>query len=384
MQNILFFIIGIMITAWTGYSAPMDAKNDIGRDFAYAKSLQNVFAHVSEKALPAVVIIKTAKRIKQYYYLQPRFSDPYAAFAYRFFHNPQIIERETDPVPSGQASGFFISKDGYILTNAHVVRNQSSFRICLKNGDEYDAKIVGIDNDTDLAVLKINTDHDMPYLKFADPDSVKVGHYAIAVGAPYGLGHTITTGVVSYMGRTAGMNPYENYIQTDAAINPGNSGGPLLNLDEEVIGVNDFILSPPGSRGNIGLGFAISGKLAKYIAFQLMKNGKADKPWVGIAMRPLDLNLKVQNNLSHGVMVTALYANGPADSAKIQLGDLILRIDETNINLPEDLRQAIMSYSPNDKVVFVIKRNGKKMNVDVTIGTRPSDEKCNNFDFWRK
>ena len=159
-------------------------------------------------------------------------------------------------VPSGQGSGFFIREDGYILTNYHVVRNQDSFWITTHSGEEFPAQVVGIDPPTDLALLKVNEKKKFPVLKFAEGNSVEIGHWAIAIGAPFSLSRTVTVGIVSNKKRNGvGMNLYESYVQTDASINPGNSGGPLLNINGEVIGVNDFILSP--SVGNIGLSFAI-------------------------------------------------------------------------------------------------------------------------------
>jgi len=343
----------------------------------YAKSLQNAFANVAEKALPAVVTIKTAKKIKQYYYLQQRRMSP---FGIRIFPRGRVIAKESPPIYSGQASGFIINRDGYIITNCHVVKEQTNFKVILNSGEEYSAGIVGMDPDTDIAVLKINSEHKLPYLKFADPKTIKVGHYAIAIGSPFGLGQTVTTGIVSYKGRKTGMNNYENYIQTDASINPGNSGGPLLNLDGDVIGVNDFILSPPNSQGNIGLAFAIAGKLAENTATQLIDSGKADKPWIGIAMNPISKE-QLPESINSGVFVAAVQKGSPAAKAGLAVGDIIYQIADVKVNKPEDIAKAVMNQIPGNIVKLSFIRNQKNYDLDIKLGIK------DNFVFnriWRK
>lgn len=358
------------------------AENNRNGDLDIALNLQNTFAKVADKALPSVVIVKTAKKIKQYYYIP---QDPQnAPFNSRFFRRQgKILEQESNPIPSGQASGFIFNENGFILTNYHVVRDQSNFKIVLHDGKEYDAKIVGIDDETDLAVLKIDSGKKLPYLKFADSDKVKVGHFTIAVGAPFGLEHTVTTGIVSFKGRSSGMNLFQNYIQTDAAINPGNSGGPLLNLHGEVIGVSDFILTPPGSQGNIGLGFAISSKIAEKTAQQLMTKGKAEKPWLGIGMSELTPDLKSTMKTKGGVIVSALYRNGPADQAGIKWRDIIVKIAEVEVSRPDDVQQTIINLIPGDMVDLEIIRDGRSKLLKVNIGSKPADLHLDLQDHWK-
>lgn len=363
VQMVRRFLILLLATSLfsSGY-----AQIDKNEGISIAEKLQDTFANVAEKALPAVVIIKTSRRIKQYYYLNPG----YDSFSYRFFRRPrQILERESQPIPSGQASGFILNEKGYILTNYHVVKDQSDFKIAMLDGDEYNAKIVGVDPETDIAVLKIKTAKKLPFLKFADLKTVKVGHYAIAIGAPFGLNHTVTVGTVSFKGRSTGMNFYENYIQTDAAINPGNSGGPLLNLKGEVIGVNDFILSPPGSQGNIGLGFAISGKLAEHVAKQLISKGKAEKPWIGIAMQD-NTTLSTGNNRP-GVMIVGILKESPAEKACLKVKDVILKIDKEKITKPDEINRIIATHLPGDNISLEIERDEKTIVKMVELGSRP-------------
>ena len=351
---------------------------DLKESLKYARMMQDVYADVAKKALPAVVTIKTARRIKQYYYVPQRRNVPLSPFGYNFFHRGKIVEKDSPPMFSGQASGFIINPAGYIITNCHVIKGQTNFIIKLNNGKEYKGEIVGMDPETDIAVLKIDTGYELPYLKFADPDTVKVGHFAIAIGAPYGLGQTVTTGIVSYKGRTTGLNPYENYIQTDASINPGNSGGPLLNIEGEVMGVNDFILTPPGSKGNIGLAFAISGNLAENVSKQLIESGKAEKPWLGVAMNSLS-NDELQR-LGNGVKLVSIGAQSPADLGGLCVGDVIKSIDGKEIKEPADIKRIILSHRPGDKININLIRNETEDNLTLKIGVRKRNI---NNQYWR-
>jgi serine protease Do len=370
MRKTLFIIITVFSVLFF-----VEAEEKKSVAVKQAISIQNAFAEVAEKALPAVVIVKTAKKIKQYFYVYPRSDRNSNRFNRRFFRGPHILEKESDePIPSGQASGFIINEDGYIITNYHVIKDQSDFKIKFFNGEEHEAKIIGFDAETDIAVLKIDVKKKLPYLEFADPKSVKVGHYTISIGAPFGLEHTVTSGIVSFKGRSAGMNLYENYIQTDAAINPGNSGGPLLNLDGKVIGVNDFILSPPGSSGNIGLGFAISGKLAQKVAKQIISTGKAEKAWIGIVMQSIPKDIAEKQKLRNGVFVNALFKGGSAHKAGIRIGDIVTKIGDTDIADPEDLTQSILNHLPGDKIKITLTRSSQEQVLDVELGSRPSAE----------
>ena len=207
-----------------------------------ARTLQNDFSRIAEQSLPSVVVIRTGRTFRAW---------RRAGIADRL-HEYYYPSRAK--IATGQGSGFFVNEKGHILTNYHIVKGQEFFRVTLHDGREFEGKLVGSDPLSDLAVLKIEYPGKTPYLTFADSEKVKAGHWAIAIGAPFSLSHTVTVGVVSFNQRTVGLNAHENFIQFDASINPGNSGGPLLDIDGRVIGVNDFILSPQG--GNIGLGFS--------------------------------------------------------------------------------------------------------------------------------
>lgn len=364
----------LMLSFVSLYSSAVFSGEKLDKNLQAAYSLQETLAQVAKKALPAVVIVKTAKRIKQYYYINPMGPGGY------FSPQGKIFSRESPPIPSGQASGFIFDPKGYILTNYHVVRDQSNFKIVLYDGSEHRADIIGVDSETDLAVLKIKTGKKLPYLKFADSKKVKVGHLTIAVGAPFGLEHTVTTGIVSFKGRSSHSSYFHNFIQTDAAINPGNSGGPLLNLAGEVIGVNDFIICPPGSQGNIGLGFAISSQVAEKISRQLMTKGKAEKPWLGIGMTALSTEQKTALQMSHGVIVSALYNQGPAQQGGLLNEDIIVKLNGVDIATPNDIQKEVVNHLPGQTVEMEIIRKGITKTIKLKLGVKP---KQLFLDQWR-
>lgn len=335
-----------------------------------ALELQESFAKVADKAFKSVVVITIKKSSAAYRQNIP----PEIRRFYRR-GNPYMPKNEDENIPVGKGSGFFVSEDGYIVTNNHVVEGSSELVVKVKDGREFKAKVIGTDKKTDLAVIKIDSDEKFPALKFADSNRVKVGYWAIAIGAPYDLDYTMTVGVVSQKGRTVGMNVYENYIQTDASINPGNSGGPLLNLSGEVIGVNDFIMTGGGfSKGNIGLGFAISSNMANKIHKQLIKHGEVVRPWLGIAMSPLDDKSKKQFKTDTGVIVQEVFSGNPADKGGIEPGDVILSVGNKKVNSPREVQFAVLEYDPGDSIDLVILRAGKKIDIKVDAGRQKSKE----------
>ncbi len=343
-----------------------------------AKNLQEAFNSVAEKSFPSVVVITVKKRLGQE-------SQP---FLEQFFDNyPQLRKfrprggqqqgqpQDTPPEMQGKGSGFIVNEDGFILTNNHVVAESDEISVKLKDGSEYKAEIKGTDPKTDLALLKIKADKKLPSLKFADSDKVKVGDWAIAVGAPFNFDYSMTVGVVSQKGRAVGINVYENYIQTDASINRGNSGGPLLDIEGEVIGVNDFIVTGGSySDGNIGLGFAIPSNMAKEVMEQLMKTGSVVRPWVGIALETLTPETKAQFSVGSGVLVREVFANEPADKAGIEPGDIILSIDGKEVASSRDVQMEVLKKRPGDNVVFSILRGGKKTDITVVPQQQDSEQ----------
>ncbi len=326
-------------------------------------SLQQNFADVAEKCIPAVVVIRTGRSIHGH----PAYSDPHEEL-YNYFYGDN--KPGAKKVQTGQGSGFFIKSDGYIMTNFHIVDGQDYFMIVLADGREFEGRVVGADPLSDLAVLKINAAEKFPYLEFADTDKLRTGHWAIAIGAPFSLSHTVTVGIVSHKKRTVGMNVHENFIQTDASVNPGNSGGPLLNLEGKVIGVNDFIISP--SAGNIGLSFAIDGNLSKKISGELMAHGKIERPWIGITMAEISAPHKKMLNLKSGVAAFEVVRGAPAYRAGVKPEDIIVTVDGKSVNQPRDVQNAILDHKPGDLMKMTICRENRMLDVTVQTETMPA------------
>ena len=311
--------------------------------------LQEKFTSAVSGAMPAVVLVTARKKVG---FVR---GDP------GFFDLPGSRIDYMD-IPSGQGSGFFIREDGHILTNWHVIRDQDSFRITTHDGSEYDAKVIGADPSTDLAVLKVDSSLRFPILKFANPEKVKIGHWAIAIGAPFSLTRTVTVGIVSSLERKGvGMNLYENYVQTDASVNPGNSGGPLLDIRGEVIGVNDFILSPSG--GNIGLSFAISSAIAKDVSEELIRNGRVSRPWLGVSLAELSRNDRAKIGGKHGVLILHVFPRSPA-AGILQRGDVILEIDGKGVSSPADVQNAVFAAGKGKPLMLLVRRNGRLLKTE--------------------
>ncbi len=273
-----------------------------------------------------------------------------------------------------QGSGFFVSDDGYIVTNNHVVAGGSEFTIILNNGDEIEAKLIGTDPKTDLAVLKVDVDQKFTYVSFSKKKS-RVGDWVVAVGNPFGLGGTVTAGIVSANGRDIGSGPYDNFIQIDAAVNKGNSGGPAFNLNGEVIGVNTAIFSPSG--GNVGIAFAISADTANAVVGDLIKDGSVTRGWLGVQIQPVtkDIADSIGLKKAEGTIVAEAQPGSPADKAGIKTGDIILKVDGTNVKGPKALAKIIAGYDPDETAQLTIFRDGKNQQIDVKLGTLPGVKK---------
>ncbi|NOY81192.1 MAG: PDZ domain-containing protein [Kiritimatiellaeota bacterium] len=351
-----------------------------------AEVLQNAFANVAQKAFPAVVVI-TNKQVAQQMPMYPQLPPEFRFFFPGPFNRPvppgrgrpgERFHRRAPQVPQpvGKGSGVIIDPRGYVLTNFHVIKDADALEVRLHDGQVFDSArdkkavvVVGRDEETDLAILRIGNGKvkDLPVLPLADSEKVRVGDWAIAVGAPFNLDYSVSVGVVSQKGRyDLSMNTYENYIQTDASINPGNSGGPLLSIRGEIIGINDFIVTGGGSRGSIGLGFAISSNLARQVADDLIKKGRVVRPWLGIAMQTLTPELEKQFGVKKGVLVSEVMKGDPADKAGIEPGDVILQVGKRPVRTPHDVQFAVLAYNPGDKIKLLIDRRGKRMVKQVT------------------
>ena len=273
----------------------------------------------------------------------------------QFFNVPQRQEKR-----SGEGSGFFISADGYILTNNHVVRDAVKVKILNVDKEEFTAKIIGTDPKTDLALLKINVKN-VPFVELGDSSVVEVGEWVLAIGNPFGQVSTVTAGIISAKGRQLGLAQYEDFLQTDAAINMGNSGGPLINMRGEAIGINSTILTP--SSGNIGIGFAIPANMAKKVVGDLKTKGKVVRGWFGISIQ--DVNESDAKDLelaTAGALIMSVEENSPAQKAGLKRYDLIIAINGKAVKTAADLQMEIANSTPGDEITVTIFRNRDKEN----------------------
>ena len=311
---------------------------------------------------PAVVNISTTQVVK---FNHPRTrnpfgqQDPFDEFFNNFFGRmPKEQKRRS------LGSGFIVSSDGYILTNNHVVEKADEVTVTLLDKEEFKAKVVGTDPKIDIALIKIDVKKKLTYVALGDSDKLDVGEWVVAIGNPFGLGHTVTAGIVSAKGRIIGSGPYDDFIQTDASINPGNSGGPLFNLKGEVVGINTAIV-----QGGQGIGFATPIQLAKSVLDQLKEKGKVTRGWLGVYIQRLTPEAAENLGLSgrSGALVSDVTSGGPAEKAGIRSGDVIVGFNGKEIRNEHDLPQAVASTKPGKTVDVRLLREGKEMTLAVTI-----------------
>ena len=351
------------------------------------------FADVVERVSPAVVSVRVKAKIEpasddgaNLFSNPPGFEDlPDNHPLKRFFRDyrgdndqrrfGRRDRRGDEPRPTAQGSGFFVSEDGYVVTNNHVVEGGTIFTVVTDSGSELDAKLVGTDPRTDLAVLKVESDQKFTYVDFADDAKVRVGDWVVAVGNPFGLGGTVTAGIVSARGRDIGSGPYDDFIQIDAAVNRGNSGGPAFNLSGEVVGINTAIFSPSG--GNVGIAFAIPASTAKEVIQDLMTGGTVDRGWLGVQIQPVNKDIAESLGLSadKGALVSEAQADGPAMKAGIVAGDVITAIDGKDVASPKELARIIGGIQPGKSVDVTLWRNGKSETLKVELGELPGADK---------
>ncbi len=278
--------------------------------------------------------------------------------------------------PSGQGSGFFISEDGYVVTNNHVVENGSSYTVVLNDGTEMDGTLVGTDPRTDLAVLKIDTEgRKVAYATFADDSAVRVGDWVLAIGNPFGLGGSVTAGIVSARGRDIGAGPYDDFIQIDAPVNRGNSGGPAFNTAGQVIGINTAIFSPSG--GNVGIAFAIPATAAERIINDLIDDGSIERGWLGVQIAPVsdDIAEAVGLDVAEGALVQQPTDNSPGAKAGIEAGDIIVAVNGEKVEGPRELSRTIAGFDPDSEIDVSVFRNGDTKDVKVKLGLMPKPDR---------
>ncbi len=329
-------------------------------------------AEVAAAVKPAVVNISSTKTVKISGMQSPFFDDP---FFRRFFGDDLgQLRRPREHKESGLGSGVIVDKDGYILTNNHVIRDADEIKVKLSDKREFKGKVIGTDSKTDLAVIKIDSNH-LPVLKLGDSDRLRVGETVIAVGNPFGLSQTVTSGIVSATGRAnVGIADYEDFIQTDAPINPGNSGGALVNIRGELVGINTAIFSTSG--GYQGIGFAIPSSMAKAVMDNLIHKGKVVRGWLGVSIQPVTPDLAKQFDIKDdkGALVGDVVEDSPAEKAGIKNGDVIIEFDGREVNDPAGLRNSVAGTPPGKKAPIKVMRDGKVKNMDIIVAELPADQ----------
>ena len=327
------------------------------------------FADLAEKVKPAVVNISTTSTVKmpgnpfRHFFgpNQNEQNEPFDDFFKHFFN--EVPDQKMKQQSLG--SGFIINRDGYIITNNHVVDNADEIKVKLSDGREFKAKVIGRDSKTDLALIKISSIFEnLPILALGDSDSIRVGDWVLAVGNPFGLEQTVTQGIISATGRVIGSGPYDDFLQTDAPINPGNSGGPLVNLKGEVIGINSAIM--PGGQG---LGFAIPSSLAKSITTQLKEKGKVVRGWIGLSIQTVTPDLAKSFGLKEtkGALVGGIVKGGPAEKGGIKTGDIIISFDGKNIKTANDLPRIVAETAVGKSANVTLIRENKELQVPIRV-----------------
>jgi serine protease Do len=374
-------LVGVASWAFAAPSTTKDVDHpkiykdsDVSEAKHKASELSRAFSHAADVVRPAVVSIQSTKTVKT--------DDGPAAgndLLRRFFEEqPELRGREPHrqhapraPEQQGLGSGFIVSQDGYILTNNHVAGDADRLTVKLHDGSTHKAKLIGKDETTDLAVIKIDGKN-LPTVQFGDSNQLEAGEWVLALGAPFGLSDTLTVGVVSATKRSnVNLSHFENYIQTDAAINPGNSGGPLINLDGEVIGINTAIASNTG--GFMGIGFAIPSDMAHSIMDKLIAHGKVMHGMLGVVVQPLDQDLASSFGYEGtGTLVSQVMPDSPAKSAGLVAGDIITKVDGKSITEPNDLRNLVAMSEPGSSLQLDVVRKGEAMTVTAKVGELPS------------
>jgi serine protease Do len=330
-------------------------------------SISKFFTDVAKKSMPAVVFIKVQSTTQDQMSPFGDQVDPFGDDLFQRFFGMQPQPQQKQQISQG--SGFIVSKDGYILTNAHVIKGADKITAVLYDGREMDASVIGSDAKTDIAVIKIDG-KDLPFINLGDSDKMDIGEWVVAIGSPFQLEASLTVGVISAKGRqNLRITDLEDFIQTDAAINPGNSGGPLLNLESEVIGINTAIVSRSG--GYMGIGFAIPSNMAKNVMNQIISNGSVTRGFLGVSLQPVDKDIADAFNLdkAEGALVSDIAKDSPADKAGLKQGDIILEYNGTIIKSLGGFRNDISLMTPGTVIKLKVFRKGTTLTLPVTLGS---------------
>ena len=324
----------------------------------------NSYSAAAQRALPAVVSVTASKAPPR----NPRINDPW----FRYFFGDGLESHRARQKQVGLGSGVIVSPDGYLLTNNHVVAGADDIEVQLSDGREASAKLVGTDPESDIAVLKIELDQ-LPVIVFGAVDVLQVGDVVLAIGNPFGVGQTVTLGIVSALGRNQlGINTFENFIQTDASINPGNSGGALVDTDGKLLGINTAIYMRSGT--SLGIGFAIPVSIAHQVMESLIKDGVVTRGWIGVEPRDLTPEIAEAFSLSRhkqGVLITGVLQNGPANAGGMRPGDVVVRVADTPVTNTAQLLAAVAALKPHSVATIGVQRGDKALQLEVTVAQRP-------------
>jgi Do/DeqQ family serine protease len=361
----------LLIAAVVSSVAVLPAASPAHAAFSEAALSQYTVSDVAEKVAPAVVAITTEVRPQQMSMHGRRGGRPAPGEMpdnpFHFFFGPNMPFEIPQRPEMGIASGVIISADGFVVTNNHVVHSASEIRAKLSDGREFSAKLIGTDESSDIALIKVDA-KDLPYLKLGDSSKIRLGEFVLAIGNPFGVGETVTMGIVSAKGRSnVGIVDYEDFIQTDAAINPGNSGGALVNLQGELVGVNTAILSKSG--GFAGIGFAVPSNMVKPIIDQIREHGHVRRGWLGVAIQDLtpELAKGLDIKQTRGVVISDVLENGPAAKAGIQNGDVVVKLNGEPVSNASTLRNLIAMLGPNTTAKLTIDRHGGIKEISVKL-----------------
>jgi len=354
---------------------------------AQARPAPDSFADLAARLLPGVVNISSSQTVTAQNGDHPGVGpevplfppgSPFEQFFKDFMERNKRQGHGDAPPRKMQSlgSGFIIDPAGIVVTNNHVIDGADEITVTLQDGTSLKATLVGRDERTDLAVLKVTPEKPLPSVAFGDSDASRVGDWVLAIGNPFGLGGTVTAGIVSARGRDINQGPYDNFIQTDAAINRGNSGGPLFNMDGEVIGINTAIYSPSG--GSIGIGFSIPANLAKTVVAQLRQFGHAKRGWLGVKIQQVTPDIAESLGLKDpsGALVAGVEGNGPAEKAKIRNGDIILKFNDQDVKEMKSLPRVVAETDINKQVPVTVWRDGKEVTLQVTVGELPEEQQA--------
>lgn len=321
------------------------------------------FAPMIKRVLPAVVNIRITETVTAE-------EDPYS------FLPPELQRQFRERFPAqkrrmqGAGSGFIIDPAGYIVTNDHVVGKADQIMVDLADGTELPAHVIGTDELTDIAVIQVKADRPLPYVAWGDSRGVEVGDWVVAAGNPFGLGGSVSAGIVSARGRDIGAGPFDDFIQIDAPINPGNSGGPVFNEQGEVVGVDTAIASPTGA--SVGIGFAVPAEIARPIVTALREHGRVERGWLGVSVQ--DLEQSDEHKAAEGVRIAAVERNGPASKVGLRAGDIVIAVNGQPVDGARSLIRKIAQAPPGSLVHLTLRRQGKQIDVSVTVGRRPSGQ----------